>query len=94
MSEDHLLPGEADYHADLGMLVRLHRVRAGLTQGQLADSAHMTRAFLGALERGVHGVHGVHGVQVVRLRRIATALGVPITELLPGYSRADAMVSP
>ena len=87
MSPARLQPGDAEFLAKLGLLIKLHRVRADLSQDQLATRAGMSRAFLGALERGAHSV------QILLVRHLATALDVPLPELLPGHSGAEGLIS-
>jgi HTH-type transcriptional regulator / antitoxin HipB len=62
----------------LGKRVRLLRLTREMTQDQLAAAAGMSRSFVSLIE------HGAHGVDVVRLLRLATALDVPLTELICG----------
>src|SRR5688572_22954161 len=40
--------------ADIGCRIRDRRLEAGLTQAELADRAQVSRALIGALERGRH----------------------------------------
>jgi transcriptional regulator with XRE-family HTH domain len=68
---------ERDYLTALGQRVRLLLVEQYLTQQQLADAAGMSRSFVSVVE------HGAGGVDVVRLLRLATALGVPLSRVLP-----------
>lgn len=70
-------PDIGPYLAALGARVRLLRLAARLTQAQLADAAGMSRSFLSLLE------HGAHGADIALLFRLAHALGLPLTELLP-----------
>jgi transcriptional regulator with XRE-family HTH domain len=60
----------------LGKRIRLLRLLRELTQGELAEQTGMSRSFVSIIE------HGTHGVDVVRLVRIATALGIPLPELV------------
>jgi transcriptional regulator with XRE-family HTH domain len=62
----------------LGKRVRLLRLTREMTQDQLAAASGMSRSFVSLIE------HGTHGVDVVRLIRLATALDVPLTELICG----------
>jgi transcriptional regulator with XRE-family HTH domain len=57
--------------------MRLKKLREsrGLTQEALAQKAHISRAYLARLEMGRHDPH------LSRLRKLAKALGVKISEL-------------
>lgn len=68
---------------DIGERVRLHRTAIGLTQGQLAQKAGMSRRFLGQLEGGKANV------SVVRLAELAEALDVSLVSLLSGLGPTD-----
>ncbi len=69
-------PDPAVFLRALGKRVRLLRVDRELTQNQLARAAAMSRSFVSLIE------HGSQGVDVVRRLRLATALGMPLTELI------------
>jgi transcriptional regulator with XRE-family HTH domain len=58
--------------------VRLRQIRerSGMTQETLAKKAGVSRAYLSRLEMGRHDP------PLSRLRKLAKALGVPVTELL------------
>ena len=58
--------------------VRLKRLRErkGMTQAALAEKAGVSRAYLARLEMGRHDP------PLSRLRRLATALGVNVAELV------------
>ncbi len=58
------------------MLKRL-RERKGWTQDQLAQKARVTRPYVTMLEAGAR-----KAPSVATLKRLARALGVPVTELL------------
>ena len=77
---DHQEP-EATYLQQLGRSLKLHRVKAGLTQEQLADRAGMHRTFIGLVERGESGL------SVERLVDLAAALSVEPADLLPPRPR-------
>jgi transcriptional regulator with XRE-family HTH domain len=63
---------------------RLREVRrtAGLTQRQLADAAHLSEGYVARLEAGDTSP----GLDL--MSRLATALGVPLTDLLPAATPA------
>jgi len=65
------------YLQQFGLRLKLLRVKAGLTQEELAEAACMHRTFIGLLERGESGV------SVERLPDLAEALGAEPGELLP-----------
>ena len=63
--------------------VREVRVAKGLTQGQLAER-------LGVKANAVTGLENeTRSLRMPTLRRVAAALGVPITELLPMLDRPE-----
>ncbi len=61
----------------LATVIREVRERKGLTQEQLAERAKVARGYLAQLEAGHK-----QNPSVPTLRRLAKALGVPVTELL------------
>jgi transcriptional regulator with XRE-family HTH domain len=65
----------------LGKRVRIARVTAEWSQAELAVRAGMSRNFISSIERGAHGV------DVLRLLRLADALHVALTDLLPVTGR-------
>jgi transcriptional regulator with XRE-family HTH domain len=69
------------YLAQLGHHLKVLRVKAGLTQEQLAERAGLHRTFIGRLERGESGIN------VERLPDLAGALGVEPSELIPPTDR-------
>ena len=60
----------------LGCRIRKLRIQGGLTQERLAELANTSPKYLGEIERGIKNP------TVVLIKRLATALGVPICELL------------
>jgi len=56
--------------------LRMLRKRRNMTQETLAKKAGVSRAYLSRLEMGRHDP------PLSRLRKLAKALGVPVTELL------------
>jgi transcriptional regulator with XRE-family HTH domain len=60
----------------IGMRVRLARLVREMTQADLADAAGISRSFVSLIE------HGTHGVDIVRLHQLATALGMPLVDLV------------
>lgn len=66
----------AKIYGQVGRRLRALRKRAGLTQAQLAERAGITPDYLGRIERGQGAV------TLETLDRIASALGVPLRQLL------------
>ncbi len=62
-----------DILEEVGGRVRLLRREAGLSQAELADSIKMSRAYLGAVERGEKAA------SVSTLDRLASGIGVPVS---------------
>jgi len=60
----------------VGLLVQQARLRAGLTQEQLADKADFHRTYIGFIEQGVYSPN------LYTLSKIAKALRVKLSELL------------
>jgi transcriptional regulator with XRE-family HTH domain len=69
---------ERNWLLDVGMRVRLARVRARESQGELATRAGVSRVTVGSIERADHPA------VVLAYRRLAEALGLPLAELLDG----------
>ncbi|HHN65833.1 MAG TPA: XRE family transcriptional regulator [Nitrospirae bacterium] len=67
-----------DIKKELGRIIKKERVRAGLTQMQLADKLGITYQQIQKYEMGKSSV------SVERLFQIADALNVSISSLLPG----------
>jgi transcriptional regulator with XRE-family HTH domain len=61
----------------LSTVIRALREAKGLTQRDLADKANVTAAYVAQLETGVK-----RNPSLDVLKRLARALGVPVTELL------------
>ncbi len=64
------------FRREVGRRVRLNRLVQRLTQQDVADRAGVSRSFVSLFEKGGHGI------DVLALRRIALALGVPLSELV------------
>lgn len=69
-------PAAAAFVREVGRRVRLHRLVQRLTQQEIADRTGLSRSFISLFEQGAHGI------DITALARIATALGVPLTELV------------
>ena len=60
----------------LGETIRVKRIKAGLSQEQLAEKADLARNYIGNIERAEYKV------TVETLARIAKALGVRVRDLV------------
>jgi transcriptional regulator with XRE-family HTH domain len=61
---------------NLGVVIRQLRRHKGLSQEALADLAHIDRSYMSSVERGLRNI------SVLNVARIATALQVPLCDLL------------
>jgi transcriptional regulator with XRE-family HTH domain len=61
----------------LGRMLKAHREEQGLTQMELAKKARVTQAYIAQLEGG-----DKKNPSLDILKKLAKALGVPVTELL------------
>ncbi|MEY9876664.1 transcriptional regulator with XRE-family HTH domain [Streptacidiphilus sp. MAP12-33] len=76
---DDALPHWLQQHRwAVGALIRQHRQAAGLSQVQLAERAGIDHKTVSRAE------NGVYAVSIDQVARIARALGVSSSELLPG----------
>jgi len=73
---DALADGDAAFLVAVGRRVRDRRARRGITRKALAGVADVSERYLGQLETGEGNI------SILLLRRIATALEVPLPELL------------
>jgi transcriptional regulator with XRE-family HTH domain len=71
---------ESEFAAALGVRVRTLRMQRALSQQELAARADLSRQVVAAVERGLH-LARPHSI-----RKIARALGVPVSELTLGIS--------
>ena len=78
MSRDPERSDERAWLAEVGMRVRLARVRRRESQDQLAKIARISRVTLGSIERGEHPA------AVLAYLRLARVLGVSMDDLLDG----------
>lgn len=67
----------------LGELIRNARIRAGLTQAQLAERSGVSQSRLAALESGTENGKPTNP-RLSRLQQIATGLGVSLSTLVRG----------
>jgi transcriptional regulator with XRE-family HTH domain len=69
--------GEDDsYLLELGLRVRVARLRRRISQDELARTAGVSRVTLGSIERGEHAA------TVLTYRKLAKAFGVTLSDLL------------
>jgi transcriptional regulator with XRE-family HTH domain len=73
-------PDDRRFLQQVGARVRDARVARGLTQAQLGDICRLHRSFIGSDERGERNA------SVLSLRRIASALRIPLADLFGGRS--------
>ena len=71
-----LVPQRNKLSKALGEKIRIERIKAGLTQEQLAERANLARNYIGNIERAEYKV------TVETLAQIAKALGVRIRDLV------------
>ena len=69
---------ERDWLLDVGMRIRLARVRARESQEELGARAGVSRVTIGSIERADHPA------VILAYRRLADALNLPLAELLDG----------
>lgn len=60
----------------IGLSIRSLRRERGLSQEALADLAHIDRSYMSSVERGLRNI------SILNVGRIATALDVPLRDLL------------
>jgi DNA-binding XRE family transcriptional regulator len=78
--------GNADFLRRLGRAIRAARKKRGYSQEGLARAAGVSRNFVGSLETGRHCA------DVVRLRLVAVALDLPLSDLfadVPAFPWAE-----
>lgn len=76
------MPDDAELLVEVGVRVRSARVRAGLSQEQLADACGLHRTYVGSVERGERNIG------VLNLLAVATALDVDAADLVRDLRRA------
>ena len=62
----------------LGATIRTLRIERGLSQETLANLANLDRSYMSGIERGLRNI------SVLNMARIASALQVPLVDLLYG----------
>lgn len=78
---------DSDLYEQFGKLVRQHRERLGISQNKLADAVSLSRASIANIEAGRQQV-SLHHVY-----RLAKALGIGVSTLLPGAVDTSAKVT-
>lgn len=76
------MPAISPLHAAFGRALRELRSERGITQERLALDAELNRGYYSGVERGVRNV------SLTNIARIASALGVPASQVL---ARAEAL---
>lgn len=64
---------------EFGSLIRKKREELGISQEELADKAALHRTYIGDIERGERNV------SLINIKKIANALGIPLSILLNGF---------
>jgi XRE family aerobic/anaerobic benzoate catabolism transcriptional regulator len=80
-------PGECEFLADVGRLVRLGRAKRGITRRKLAQDSGISERYLAQIEGGQGNP------SVIVLKAIAEAIDVAIIELLPRAGMRTAALS-
>lgn len=76
--------GEGTAQKAFGRAVRRLRQRKGLSQEQLADESELDRSYIGGVERGERNP------SLVAITKIASGLGVSLSELFAEYANVAA----
>ena len=79
---------DRDFNQAVGAQIQQARKRAGLTQAELASQGGVSRVAVSNLERGLHGC------RLVVLFRLAAALRVPVSSLVPTPVCGDSLPFP
>lgn len=69
-------PDEAEFLKKVGQRIRTLREQRGLSQEKLSFECGLHRTYVSSVERGERNI------AVINLRKIASALGVPVAHLL------------
>jgi len=77
----------AAYAKDLGVALHRERIRAGLTQEELAYAAGLTRSHYQQLEKGLSRPGRVANPSLSSIVALSDVLGVALEELLPMRSK-------
>jgi transcriptional regulator with XRE-family HTH domain len=76
LSRNSLNPMGAPAAGQIGQLVRLRRIEAGLSQRELAKAAGLTNGAISMIERGLR-----HNLRFDTIGRIANVLQIDLTQL-------------
>ena len=79
----HDVAQRSSAHAALGSAIRAARLISRISQEELAARSGVHRTYLGGIERGERNP------SFQNLRRIAQALGVPVSELMAEAERIE-----
>lgn len=74
-------------HSALGSAIRLKRQQLGLSQERFAEIVEVHRTYMGAIERGERNP------SLRNLARIASGLGIPLSDLLRAAEEIVSSVS-
>ena len=66
-----------------GKAIRQARVIRGLSQEKLAEFSDLNRTYIGDIERGKRNV------SLVNMQKIATALGLKLSDLILSYEKTN-----
>lgn len=76
-------PNETEFLKKLGHCIRAIREEKGLSQEKLSFECGLHRTYVSSVERGERNI------AVINLRKIADALGVPLTQLFTDLDNPD-----
>jgi transcriptional regulator with XRE-family HTH domain len=71
---------------NIGSKIKEYRNKEGLTQVQLAAKANISRSYLGDVEKNRYNA------SVETLQKIASALGIPVSQLLSTEEKLDLAI--
>ncbi|ELK41520.1 MULTISPECIES: helix-turn-helix domain-containing protein [Brevibacillus] len=71
-----------DFLLQIGQKIRFSREQKGWSQETLSFNSQLHRTYIGAVERGERNI------SILNLKKIAEALGVQITDLLPQQEKS------
>lgn len=69
---------ENDVRKKIGERIRHFRMKKGISQEELSFQSDLHRTYISDIERGVRNV------SIVNIKKIATALGISVSELTKG----------
>lgn len=82
--EPSLLPAENNPAVQLGLNIRLARVRAGYSRETLSKLSGLSMNYIGIVERGLKNI------TILNCQKLAEALGTNICDLLDGVFNSTA----